>query len=145
MKFLACVTAAILLLFACADNGAPPHDESAVETVSVGEMVNGANGAAVVDLRREGVVYQVDHGVKLDGVTLICPNQQVVPFASWVSLQGREFGIDYDHLVGGFSVLKGKSRSGDKAKSAGVDNLVECPPGCRPCTDGSCICGGEVE
>jgi hypothetical protein len=118
-----------------------PEKGPSSEMVSVGEMIVQANGAPVtIDLRRDGVVYHAEHGINLTGVALVCPNNQQMLFSAWVDAQSRDFDVNYTQLEDGFSVVKGEVNSGYGAKNSGFADGIVCPTGCRPCSDGGCIC-----
>lgn len=129
----------VLMLGAIAACTTTPEQSPPIERLSISELIHQANGAPVtIDLRQEGVVYHAEHGLDLTGVTLVCPNNQQMPFAAWVDAQSSEFSINYKNLDNGFSVLKGTSKSGPKVSNLAAP--IDCPIGCRPCTDGGCIC-----
>ena len=127
-----------LLAPACSDGDAANdslYDGYVSQVVSVRNLIDHSAGPATVDLREKEIAYQVDQGVDISSVILICPNQQTMNFEQWVAVRSEESGTDLFHSRNGFVVLQGQRAAPQEPTS---DNTINCPKFCVPCSDGSC-------
>lgn len=127
------VLAAALAMEGCtADTAGPGVEVETITRQTEGDRI-------VIDLRDTGRAWLFDPAegdLPIDRVLLICPNGAFMRLSHWLSEQDEALGLEIGEQDRTLFSLGPE----EEITSRPIEQVVDCEPVCRQCTDGAWIC-----